>query len=515
MAQITWRNINAPSFAGNAEATASASESIARGISGLGSLATKEGERRKESNTEALLRQIQGLDTAGLAEARSSGQFGAEALAGQNVDEGALFSALKGQDAAIERDLTAKLGRDERALTRTETPAIQNIQNLIAGQDYAGAKTALEAADIRDKSKLTSAITSGERAGVLRGRQDKDYFAQQKNIKEQEDADKFNRSVFGSIDTDIQTNEAKMQAIAEKFGVDYVDGNFDLTRALPTDGQLLFREGYVEEARGNLQNLIDEELAHQDIQAIPTSNALERMARKHYRSLRMSTREIDSNIAPLLGSFESRFNLKGKEAESLKGQIAAETKAIDTDFDLAKERHDRLAKITPTSGNQTTRQRAEGMNKVWTTVDKIAPDGSPWGDADVKGGGKLRTDLQLLSNESFGGNKVQPWMIEAAFLAVSERDDENIWHDPGASMNRIREVVENYATDTSERNLRLDLEASQNTLDTLRKNRAPSKAKVIQSLTSAAHKLAGIPNVDAQNKMLQRATDRSNTLQRK
>ena len=246
MAQITWRNVNAPSFAGSNQAAQAGSESISRGLASLGTLAQQEGKRRKDVNTGELLREIQGLDTAGLTEARSSGQFGADALEGQNVDEGALFAALKGQDAAIAKQATDVFNRENATRTQSDAPILAASQAELAGisdpKQIAAytAKLGESGLSSQAQTQMLNAAKAAETSLVNKGRSEETYIrsqdaqvrADEKRI-EDEETDAFNLNILRTQQRDTPTvNEASSQIA----GITTQEGITDFRNKIPELG---------------------------------------------------------------------------------------------------------------------------------------------------------------------------------------------------------------------------------------------------------------------------------------
>jgi hypothetical protein len=167
---ITWRNINAPSFAGVQRGVSAGGQSISNGINTLANVAQGIGDEKKRSiqetkttNTNDLLAQIasqNNLDNFGGMQEQVRGQV--QGL-GNEVDASKIYSALEQRQGALRTNATADTNYQDGLLSKAEQPAINEFKALVQGNDYKGAKAFLEQANIRNKAPLFASMESNQR----------------------------------------------------------------------------------------------------------------------------------------------------------------------------------------------------------------------------------------------------------------------------------------------------------------------------------------------------------------
>ena len=531
MAQITWRNVDPANTATNAAAIQRDSTALADSLKSLGAFTTGIGEKRKDVNTEALLRQIQGLDTAGLEAARTSGQFGAEALEGQNVDTGALFSALKGQDAAIESDLTARLGRENAALGRSEAPEIQAIKNKIAAGDYAGAQSDIETSGIRDKTGLTTAVKSGERAAEMRTRAD-DAHADQQAAKERDRVNReqledssnlITKSMAGRAST-IAGNKSAMEQTAEEYGLTLDDtGNFIFPelevapKHLSTRGQADLNKNFVSRHE-RLQNKVARRAKELGL----TEN-LTPVQRKKKLSAGLLELGLDANeYRTAVSNFDEVQGLANDLPSGAKTALdqknAEDLGTEQVRMEVLNSEHAELVAANPLTPEETKKRETMSLNEVLVNSVKIAAQGSylPDGWSDDGVGGE---DLRDLINDTYNktidydipkldasgkpmkdeagkpiteavSRKPEPWMLDTALLIAGQTAEES-WGNPVVFEAAFKEIVKQLASDVTQDYRKEVIKLSKAKLDKAKIQFVKKQGNIIKQNTLQAAKNAG------------------------
>jgi len=526
MAQITWRNINAPSFAGSAAATEAASESIARGISGLGSLATKEGERRKESNTEALLRQIQGLDTAGLAEARASGQFGAEALAGQNVDEQALFSALKGQDAAIAKQATDVFNREATARTQADAPILADYQAQLAGisdptkigaftESLAGSGLSSQA-----QTQMLNAAKSAETSLVGKGRSEAAYKRTQmlqgredENRRQQDAADAAINAAITTTSSVNKQNNAIVSSTAEKHGLKVQDGQLVFPQPDLTGITDPLQKAAIQKSTKDFQNQVEDEMISAGLSATKTFGQKLSGLDAAFTQAGLSPTEKAANMKTYRELQGSTRDLSQEDQQKSSADITRANTTIAGNLVLQREAHEQVVAQNPVSPEETRRQNALSVNDVLIMATDKAPQGSwvPTIGREGIGGAELRTLIQSTSRKgvNVGGEHydVEPWMLEQALITTAQTPEES-WGNPEVMKGKFKKIIELIATDPS-RNIRNSkVAASKAKLDAAIKAAPLAKFNEAVRITKEYKDKSGLTDYDYSG-VIQQAAERA------
>lgn len=191
MAQITWRNINNPSFTGGNQAIESGNELLMSGLNRLANVGGGLERDQKAEQTATALDQINQLDRSGLATALANNEF--KGLG--NVDQSAISKALRGRDKAIDAEIDYNYGRDELASTRKDDKILGRLKGALA-------------MDTLSQDAITSSGLSEEaQAGLLntleqKNRANQKYEDEQKvrdtRIQNETDADYINNTILGS-----------------------------------------------------------------------------------------------------------------------------------------------------------------------------------------------------------------------------------------------------------------------------------------------------------------------------
>lgn len=135
MAQITWRNINNPSFTGGNNLGEVGGDRIMNGLNSLASIVGNQEQLQKKELTDQALGQINQLDRSGLETAIQGNDF--QGLG--NVDQSAINKALKGRGKGIDEENDAKYAREELLSKRADQPILGAIELAMANNDYAKA----------------------------------------------------------------------------------------------------------------------------------------------------------------------------------------------------------------------------------------------------------------------------------------------------------------------------------------------------------------------------------------
>ncbi len=191
MAQITWRNINNPSFTGGNQAIESGNELLLGGLSKFAGIGSGLERDQKAEQTAAALDQINQLDRSGLATALAGNEF--QGLG--NVDQSAINKALRGRDKDIDAEIDAKYARDELLTKRGEQPTLSAIELAMANKEYEKAATLSEALSDKSRAKVTSGITQAQRADTRIADEDK---VRTDRIQNETDADYISNTILGS-----------------------------------------------------------------------------------------------------------------------------------------------------------------------------------------------------------------------------------------------------------------------------------------------------------------------------
>jgi len=182
---ITWRNINAPSFAGVQQGMASAREGISDGIAGLqGALQTvrtnndNSFDEARDMKTQSLMDQIQGLGNLdGYGDLSTDVRSQLDGMGSGQVDKSKILASLGQRDDTLRTDATNEYNYSEAQRKQREDPIIAAARSRI--QNGTATIDGLSGLDIQDTSGLTKSFNDKLRS-------DKDYAYGQDQIRQSE-----------------------------------------------------------------------------------------------------------------------------------------------------------------------------------------------------------------------------------------------------------------------------------------------------------------------------------------
>ncbi len=471
MAQITWRNVDPANTATNAAAIQRDSTALADSLKSLGAFTTGIGEKRKDVNTEALLRQIQGLDTAGLEAARTSGQFGAEALEGQNVDTGALFSALKGQDAAIAKQATDVFNQEATARTQADAPILAASQAQLAGitdpKQIAGFTAGLGESGLSSQAQtqMLNAAKAAETSMVSKARGEAAHTRSQAALAREDRAlaiqDKTDTEINNIFSRESEINQANRSIgakVAEEFGLQVDASGIPIVGEVvlpelpenPSPQQQAEYDFAVATAENTGKDAIARRMVELGLQDRPTVAQNEATLLKSLKGAKPTQKAM---AVKLLKDSKDIYDALPETAQTaLTGEINRAVSTIDLNLNQKRAEHQVLVGMHPTTPAETQRRKTLELNDVLRLAEEKASEESyffgMFGPSKGVGGNTLRELITDTMATKFAGKTPEPWMLESALLASVQTKDEAM--TPEVAEKRFLSLVERMVLDTSE-----------------------------------------------------------------
>lgn len=179
---ITWRNINAPSFAGVQQGLTAGSQSVSNGLKtlenaarGIGNERQRVADETKGFNTQTLMNQISGLDNLEGYDTLNDDVRASLAEQGAGVDSAKVLAALGQRDNTLRQDATDTFNYNETLRTRDEALLKEQVNSLRQQKKFDEAESLLNGSNIRDKSGLFGSIETDRRNEIAYGRNEEAF----------------------------------------------------------------------------------------------------------------------------------------------------------------------------------------------------------------------------------------------------------------------------------------------------------------------------------------------------
>jgi len=489
---ITWRNINAPDLSQGARIRDSASQSITRGLDKLTQVAgdirnvgEKNWDLEKQKNTEAALSEIASLqDLDAVTAAQKSGQFDPTALRdrfGAQVDASKVLQAVAQRDDVIRSEQTtdwnyqqALLKQADTEATQAEKPAVANINQLISSGEYDAAEQALEGSQLRDKSKLAEAISSGRKSA-----QDRSFTLRQRSVTEREQKRKeaeyqatqtSNKAVRDAINAPYIQDETNLKAsriASEQTGIELnSDGtpNFgvrpslndvDFTNAPESQKESITkhiedRQKEYDKKRNEFMKIANKE----GYGGIPTSKQLEDNLRRVLTdpSLNLEASDISNYIDNFASTAETLDDLTLEDQRSYESAKSVEKARMDENIRRERVKLDRTTQDHPFYINGP-KELAKSESDLYSWIDTAAGEN----DLGKINGRQLKKYASEILDTDFAGlGKPEGWMVQ---YAINSKLSDAGWGDSGIERrdkNEIEDLVRKYMQDPNNKdNLKL------------------------------------------------------------
>jgi hypothetical protein len=381
MAQITWRNINNPSFTGGNDQGEIGGDLIMDGLNSLAGLVGNQEQLQKKELTDEALGQINQLDRPGLENAIQGRDFQDRG----NVDQSAINKALKGRGKGIDSENDAKFSRDEMLSNRADQPILGAIELAMQNNEWGKVnelRTGLSSDAAR--AKAGKAAELGQRNDAKVEREDK---VLTDKIANEDDADYTSDTILGSED--------------------------QILNAVATGG--------------NVDGLIQSILGKAQEDRSGTWDASENSA------LKKSLQGISNP------TFTASTN------DRLNDELTLDYEKLDQQQVTDTEAHDRLATIVNGGKvDVNSDEQLESMANFMSELDEnygsesILPNFS-WKDDGDTAGVALKQDLESLRQE---GNYSVP-MLRAA-MKIHSQSDAGAFGDPDVYLTTIKETLKQW-----------------------------------------------------------------------
>ena len=314
---ITWRNINAPSFAGVQGGVAAAGQSIGQGFDRLAQAAqtvntnmVNQETAEKKAATDRLLTMIQSTNQLDQLDPLRQ-TIDAELKNGSTADSKAVYAALNGRTGTIRNDINSQQLFEDNQLSRNEKPLINEAMAL-AEKDPAAARDMIFNSDIRNKAGLLENIETEQRS-------DKQYTDQQDEI------------------TRVKQERKELASIQD----------ITLQAAMQTDDPATARAGFIERARsvgisegGILKGLQNLEAQFNTVNGLTSSQRtqLERGAEASMSNYERSKAKRDRNLQESLKQYpvDTVFSFSDEnrisQGDGIEAILQADTDVDDSDL---------------------------------------------------------------------------------------------------------------------------------------------------------------------------------------
>lgn len=461
MAQITWRNINDPSFRGGNLARIAGTESLNRGINTLANLAGDINQEQVQEGTSAYLDQISNLDREGVAAAQASGQFDRDRLG--NVDKDAVIAALKGRTAEIDKKEDTAFNRSEMLRQRAEAPVIEQINTLVAQGKFKEADVLANESKIQNKSALFKNIKGSKRLFEEQQRSDTDRI-------QAEDRNTILQTSLADRQNTIANNQSIVSQI-EQLGVP-VDADLNIDFNSPAAVQNF----------GQLKQLADQ------LQPVESETQYIKGLENKLRATGSDVTEVSGSLGVGQQEYSRANKLSVGDQQDLSNAIELKRQEFTTKFNQQQKIHDELSKVTPTDKPLTQSQKVEAESSVLQFAKELAPSSSWIPDGTKTGGTYLQDELTTLMQEP----GVEPWMVKAALIAQTQTAEE-AWGNPTSDIKGIKDQVKLYKADPSGESLKIKLAKSREKLNEAELELPLKISREISKLTKQAKINAGVP----------------------
>lgn len=455
-APITWRNVNAPSNAGANQLLTNSTDQMGRGLDTIARAGqgfvdrTRAGEVAESAATsQDFINQISNLDSEQLATARQDGSFAGNNVAGLSAqDQQRVFAQLQGRDSAIANEQATTFAQAGAATARQEAPERQEIGNLIASEKYTAARKLLAASGIGDKTALSTAIDSGNRAFDERAITEGNRVRKIKGGQIVDEAVATNATQRAKNKLIIAASNKEVAASTAGVTLNK-DGSFNVSetqfvganKKASQEALLAQLQARSDELSDNDEGfkgaLTDEQIGLQ-VQGRLTAAGITGAAQGAYTDTVTSKLVSNANLAP-------------QAQNAYASRVAADNQQAEAQFSQMEAEHQALVALNPTSPEETARLEATTLNSVYQKAMQDAPQGS-WMDgfSNAHGGEKLQQAITEISSQSFTKDgvtyDVKPWMIESALMGSTQTSQE-AWGNPTTDVTKLKALVRIIATD--------------------------------------------------------------------